>query len=136
MRKCFLCILSIGCLFLNGCSSHKIYSINTDKLTTGKFIENLTITNGFTISYIDAINGIYRIETDKTSFSSGIYSGIHKDLNSGFGLRLKEINPKCTVIISDSFGYGLNGHYYNKTKRYVKRLKEEGYTVVKGNNCL
>jgi hypothetical protein len=134
MKKCLIPL--VFCMvFLTGCSSHKVYSINTDKATTGKLLETFAITNGFNLAHADSENGIYKIETNLMKFSTGIFAGGKQDFSSGFGVRLKEVKPNCTMIISDSFGYGLQGHIYNKTKRYIKRLKEDGYTIRKGNIC-
>ena len=134
MKKMLLLLIPV-CFMLSGCSSHKVYTINTDKSKAGNFLEAFVITNGFHLAYADKYQGIYKVETDNTDLGSGIYAGMQKTLTSGFGIRMKEISPDCTVIISDSFGFGMNGHYYNKTKRFIKRLKEEGYTIEKGQKC-
>jgi hypothetical protein len=133
MKKVLL--LAGFCVLLTGCSSHKVYSINTDKATAGKLLESFAITNGFTVPKIDLEAGIVRIETEDLKLKGGFYGGVEQSHPTGFGVRLRETSPKCTALYTDSFGLGLRGYTYNKRKRFLKQAREEGFIIYSGNSC-
>ena len=134
MKKLLL-LIPLMCL-LAGCSSHRVYSINTDKLAAGKFLENFAITNGFQVIYSDAETGIYRIETEDLKLKGGFYGGIEQSHPTGFGIRMKEVNPNCTALYTDSFGLGLRGYTYNKRKRLKTKAQGEAtFQISKDGNC-
>jgi hypothetical protein len=119
------CIVAL-CVTFTGCSKEHRIVINNNIDETGQLLKDFAQSNGFKVASADDARHVYKIEC------------LNKDLvlqqEAGFGVRLKELTPNLTVINAYSYGDWLNGYFYDKTGRYLKQLKHDGYTLIKYNH--
>jgi len=130
MKKLLLSILLVCCVMgLSACSSQKVVKVENAKAEEiSNLIQDFATMNGFKLVSVDKERQIYKVETITESMYQPLTNKPMLTLDAGFGIKLKQVNNDV-LINARSYGYSYMGYVYNKTGRFLKSLKQEGYTV-------